>query len=155
MKRVGILLGVFVGCLVAAQSVVHVEDSAFSQEFPLLFEGVAPLQFERDFVPIPNDAIFSSWPMQISDFRLLEDWPPIPRVPRVEVSCDHSKLRVLVWKDLGGVTLTAEEVQLGDGCYRTSELANQLVFTYNLDECGTSYVVSRGVLCFRLAHTLP
>lgn len=142
MEGVGIILGVFVGFFVAAQSVAHVEDSAVSQEFSSLSEGVAPFAVKKHFAPIPIDAIFSSWPMPSAHFRLLDDWPPIPIVPRVEVSCDHSKLQVLVWKDFAGVTLTAEQVQLGDGCYRTSELPTQLVFSYRLDECGTSYVVS-------------
>lgn len=142
METVGILLGVFVGCFVAAQSMVHIEDSTFPREFPSPFEGVAPLPFQSNFVPIPNHVIFSSWPMLSSDLRMPEEWPSIPDVPRVEVSCDDSRLTVLVWKDLGGVTLTAEDVQLGDGCYRTAELPNQLVFSYNLDECGTTHVVS-------------
>lgn len=142
MERVGILFGVFVGCFAAAQSMLHTEESTFPREFPSLFEGVASFPFESNFVPIPHDAVFSSWPMQISDFLLLEDWPPFPNVPKVEVSCNDSMLTVLVWKDLGGVTLTAEEVQLGDCCYRTAELPNQLVFSYNLEECGTSPSVS-------------
>lgn len=147
MERVGILLAVLVGCSVAAEPTVQVEDSAFSREFPRLFQDIGPLPIQRDFVPV-----FSSWPVQISDFHLLEDWPPVPRVPRVEVSCDGSKLNVLVWKDLGRVPLTAEEVQLGDGCYSTAELPHHLVFTYNLDECGTSYVVSGWVFNVRLAN---
>lgn len=152
MERVGILLGVFVWCNVAAQSMAHNEDSAFSRVFPSLFEDAAPFQFKNDFVPYLHDLTFSSWPTQISEFRMLEDWPPIPRVPRVEVSCDNSRLTVLVWKDLSGVTLTADEVQLGDGCYRTAELPNQLVFSYNVDECGTSHVVSWHILT---SITLP
>lgn len=136
------LLGVFVGCFVAAQSTVHAEDSALPFDFASLFEGAQRFVLRKDFESVPHAAVFSSWPTQISDFRLLEDWPPIASVPEVEVSCDDSKLTVLVWKDLGGAILTAEEVQLGDGCYTTAELPNQLVFSYNLDECGTSHVVS-------------
>lgn len=152
MERVGILLAVFLGCFVAAQATAHTEESTFAREFPSLFEGIAPFPFENVFVPIPHDAIFSSWPTQTSDFHLLEDWPAFPNVPRVEVSCNESMLTVLVWKDLGGVMLTAEEVLLGDGCYGTTELPLQLEFSYSLNECGTSRVVSSDFL-LRLAFT--
>lgn len=144
MERIVVLLGALAGCFVAAQSTGHTEESPFSWDF--FFEGVPPFPFEKNFKPVPHDATFSSWPTVISDFRALEDWPPIGSFPKVEVSCDDSRLTVLVWKDYGGVPLTAEEVQLGDGCYRTAELPNQLVFIYNLDECGTSHVVSSQIL---------
>lgn len=142
MERVLSLLCVFVGCFVAAQSVIHIEDSTFPLEFSKFFEGVNRFPFERDFVPIPYDTIFSSWPKPTPDFHLLNKWPSILDFPRVEVSCNDSRMKVYVGKVLGGITLTEAEVQLGDGCYRTDELPNQFVFIYNLDECGTSRVVS-------------
>ncbi|KAJ4939276.1 hypothetical protein JOQ06_028732 [Pogonophryne albipinna] len=62
-------------------------------------------------------------------------------VPRVEVFCDESKLTLLVDKRFNGVVLTGEELQLGGGCYSNGELPNQFVFTYSLDECGTTPVL--------------
>lgn len=77
------------------------------------------------------------------DFHMLADLPPIMNVPKVEVFCDESKLTLLVDKMSNGVPLAAEEIQLGDGCFSNRDLPSQFVFTYGLDECGTTPVVSR------------
>ncbi|KAE8289713.1 hypothetical protein D5F01_LYC11420 [Larimichthys crocea] len=39
-------------------------------------------------------------------------------------------------------------MQLGEGCYSNSELPNQFVFTYSLDECGTVRVMQNGFATF-------
>ncbi|GLD56235.1 zona pellucida sperm-binding protein 3-like protein [Lates japonicus] len=69
-------------------------------------------------------------------------------VPRVQVFCDESRLTVLVDKKSYGVTLTGEEIQLGDGCYSNGERPNQFVFTYGVDECGTAQEMLNGLKMF-------
>ncbi|XP_059209406.1 zona pellucida protein C [Centropristis striata] len=79
---------------------------------------------------------------------MLADLPPMMIVPKVEVSCDESKLTLLVDKRANNLVLTGEEIQLGNGCYSNRELPNQFVFTYGLDECGTTPVKQNGLLMF-------
>lgn len=144
MERVVILLCcALAGRLVAAQSMVNIEDFTFPEEFPEFSPGIGPFPFEENLLDAPYDTIFSAWPTRTPDFHMLGDWPSVFPGPRVEAFCDDSRLLVLVGKDLGGgVALTGADVRLGDGCYRTSELPKQFVFAYQSDECGTSHVVS-------------
>lgn len=145
MEKTGILLCIFVGHFVAAQSAVNNWDATFPQEFPEFpefFDNLIPSPFKRNFAFTPYDTIFSSWQTRTPDFHMLGEWPSILNVPRVEVFCDESRLTVRVGKTFNGAMMTGEEMQLGDGCYRNRELPNQFVFIYSLDECGTSRVVS-------------
>ncbi|KAG8013567.1 Zona pellucida sperm-binding protein 3 [Nibea albiflora] len=107
-----------------------------------------PLPFKRHFDFPPYDTIFSSWRTRTPDFHMLADFPPIMNVPRVEVFCDEAKLTLLVDKRFNSIVLTGEEMQLGEGCYSNSELPNQFVFTYSLDECGTARVMQNGFAMF-------
>lgn len=138
MRTAGAFLCVFVGCFVAAGAVIS-EDGLFPQHLPF-FENL--LLFEEDFDFPKFDTIFSSSRTQRPDFHMLGELPSIPGVPQVEVFCDDVKLTVLVGKRAGHVVLTADELQLGDRCYRNHDLPNQHVFAYSLDECGTTRVVS-------------
>ncbi|TNN83121.1 hypothetical protein EYF80_006728 [Liparis tanakae] len=103
---------------------------------------------EDNFDFTPPDTVFSSWRSWSPDLHKLPYLPPIPIVPRVDVFCDESKLTVLVDKSANGLSLTGEEMQLGDGCYSNKELPNQFVFTYSLDECGTTPVRQNGLVMF-------
>ncbi|XP_023255671.1 zona pellucida sperm-binding protein 3-like [Seriola lalandi dorsalis] len=79
---------------------------------------------------------------------MLADLPPIMNVPRVQVFCDESRLTVLVDKRSYGVMLKVEEIQLGDGCYSNRERPNQFVFTYSVNECGTTQAIQNGLKAF-------
>lgn len=118
------------------------QDDAFPREFPGFFDYISPFPFKRNFDFTPYDTIFSSWRTRIPDFHMLSEFPPIMHVPNVEVFCDVSELTLRVDKRLNGVILSAEEIQLGDGCYSNRVLPHQFVFVYRLDECGTAHVVS-------------
>lgn len=135
-------LCIFVGQFVAVQSVIKAQDGAFAQNSPSFFENLMRFPFERNFDFTPYDTIFSSWRTRTPDFHMLAELPPVMKVPRIQVFCDESQLTVLVDKRSDGVMLTVEEMQLGDGCYSNREQPNQFVFTYSVNECGTSHVVS-------------
>lgn len=136
-------LCVLLGHFLAVQSVIKEQDATFPQTFPGFFDHAVPFPFERNFPFPPFDTIFSSWRSRRPGFHSLARLPPLMNVPRVRVSCDESSLTLLVAKKANGVTLTADEMQLGDGCRSNRELPNHFVFTYRLDECGTVRGVSR------------
>lgn len=142
MGAIELFLCVFVGHFTAVHSVMNEQDATFTQDFPGLVENLIPFPFKRNFDFTPYDTIFSSWRTRSPDFHMLGDLPPIMNIPKVEVFCDESNLTVLVGKRSNSVMLTGEEIQLGGGCYSNRELPNQFVFTYSLDECGTTRVVS-------------
>ncbi|XP_044023878.1 zona pellucida protein C [Siniperca chuatsi] len=148
MGTVELLLCVFVGHFIAAQSVINEQDAMFFQALPGFFEDIVPFPFKRNFDFTPYDTIFSSWQTRTPDFHMLAELPPIVNVPKIEVFCDESKLTLLVDKRSNGVTLTGEEIQLGDGCYSNGALPNQFVFTYSLDECGTTLGMQKGLEMF-------
>lgn len=137
-----LFLCIFAGRFIAVQSVINWQDAAFPLDFPGFFENIVPSPFKRNFDFTPFDTIFSSWQSRTPAFHMLAELPPISNIPKVEVYCDESKMTVLVDKRSSGLTLTGEDIQLGDGCYSNGELPNRYVFTYNLDECGTARVVS-------------
>ncbi|XP_032356181.1 zona pellucida protein C isoform X2 [Etheostoma spectabile] len=148
MGTMGILLCLFLGHLVAAQSFIKKQDAPNFQNVPKFFNNNGPLLFERNFDYTPFDSIFRSWGTRIPDFYMLAESPPIVIVPRVEVFCDESKLTLLVDKRSNDGMLTGEELQLGNGCSSNKELPNQFVFTYSLDECGTTPVIENGLVMF-------
>ncbi|XP_035529329.1 zona pellucida protein C [Morone saxatilis] len=148
MGTIEIVLCVFVGHFVAVQSVMSEQDARYPQHFPGFFDNIMPFPFKRHFDFPPYDTIFSSWRTQAPDFHMLAEFPPLMGLPQVEVFCDESKLTLLVDKRSSGVMLTREEIQLGNGCYSNRELPNQFVFTYGLDECGTTRVMQNGLAMF-------
>ncbi|XP_049917993.1 zona pellucida protein C [Epinephelus moara] len=156
MGTTEIFLCLLLGHLISAQSVIRKQAPPFFEDVPgyfgnfrpfpkmrpfhhiMPFDNMRPPPFERNFDFTPYDTIFSSWRTPSPDFHMLVELPPIMIIPRIEVFCDESKLTVLVDKRSNGDTLTGEELQLGDGCYSNRELPNQFVFTYSVDECGTT-----------------
>lgn len=142
MGTMELLLCFLLGCHIAAQTIIKTEEDTFFSDIPVFFHGIVPFPFDSNFDFTPPDTVFSSWRTWSPDFHKLPYLPPIPIVPRVDVFCDESELTVLVDKSAYGLTLTREEMQLGDGCYSNKELPNHFVFTYSLDECGTTPVVS-------------
>lgn len=130
---------VLAGCFAAARAVIS-EDGLFPRHRPQFFENL--FLFDENFDFPKYDTIFSSSRDQRPDFHMLGELPSIPGVPSVEVFCDGGKLTVLVGKRAGHVVLTADELQLGDGCFRNQDLPNQHVFAYSVEECGTTRVVS-------------
>ena len=143
MGLVGTFVCILVGHLVSVRSgIINRHDATLSGDFPGFLDGFEPLSFERNFDFSPYDTIFSSWQPGGPDFHMLDDLLPILNVPRVQVFCDQSQLTVLVDKRSNGAMLTAEEIHLGDGCYSNRERPNQFVFTYSVDECGTTLAVS-------------
>ncbi|XP_042356330.1 zona pellucida protein C isoform X2 [Plectropomus leopardus] len=158
MGTIEIFLCVFLGRIIAAQSVIKKQEGTFFQDVPGFFDNVItpfgpfdnmrPFTFERNFDFTPYDPIFSSWQTPSPDFHMLADFSPMVIVPRVEVFCDQSKLTVLVDKRSNDVVLTGDELQLGDGCYSNRELPNRFVFTYGLDECGTTSQMQKGLVRF-------
>lgn len=142
MGTVGIFLCIVFGCFISAQSLMNGQDARFPHRFPHFFENLIPFPFKRNFDFPPYDTIFTSWRTRGPDFHMLSQLPPVMDVPNVEVLCDESKLTVLVGKTFDSVALTGEDLQLGHGCYSNTELPHQFVFTYSLEECGTTRVVS-------------
>ncbi|AWP16743.1 zona pellucida protein C' isoform 2 [Scophthalmus maximus] len=136
MGPVGIVLCIFVGHFVSVHS------------FPGFFDPPVPFPLERNFDFPPYHSIVSSWPAGSPDFHVLAELPPFTHVPGVQVFCDESQLSVLVDKRADGAALTAEDVQLGDGCYSNGERPHQYVFTYSVDECGTSHSFQNGLMMF-------
>ncbi|KAF3701414.1 Zona pellucida sperm-binding protein 3 [Channa argus] len=124
------------------------QDVMFSQDLPEFSENLMLPPLEGNFDFTPYDIILNSWQSQTPDFNLLAESPPIVAVPRVQVFCDDSKLILLVDKSSNGVVLTKEEIQLGDSCYSNRELPNHFVFTYTLDQCGTTPVMQSGLKMF-------
>ncbi|XP_034713618.1 zona pellucida protein C isoform X2 [Etheostoma cragini] len=148
MGTMGIFLCLFLGQLVAAQSFIKKQDAPNFQSVPKFFNNIRPFPFERNFEYTQFDSIFKSWGTRSPDFHMLAELPPITIVPRVEVFCDESKLTLLVDKRSNDGMLTGEELQLGNGCNSNKELPNQFVFTYSLDECGTTPVIENGLVMF-------
>ncbi|XP_019940485.2 zona pellucida protein C [Paralichthys olivaceus] len=149
MGLVGTFVCIFVGHLVSVHSVIiNRHDATLSQDFLGFLDDREPLSFERNFDFFSYDPIFSSLQTPGPDFHMLADLPPILNVPRVQVFCDESKLTVLVDKRSSGAMLTAEEIQLGDGCYSNRERPNQFVFTYSVDKCGTTLGMQNGLVMF-------
>ncbi|XP_051248015.1 zona pellucida protein C [Dicentrarchus labrax] len=148
MGAIDIFLCVFVGHFIAVQSVVREQDTRIPQHFPGFFDNIMPFPFKRHFDFPPYDTIFSSWRTRAPDFHMLAEFPPLIGLPQVEVFCDDSKLTLLVDKRSSDIMLTGEEIQLGNGCYSNRELPNQFVFTYGLDECGTTRVMQNGLAIF-------
>nr|XP_046268476.1 zona pellucida protein C [Scatophagus argus] len=148
MGATEIFLCLFVGHFIAVQSLINEQDDIFPRDFPGFFENIVPFPFKRSYDFTPYDTIFSSWRSRVPDFHMLAELPPIPNVPKVMVFCDEYKLTLLVNKRSNGVTLTGEEIQLGDGCYSNRELPNQFAFIYSLDECGTTRVMQSGLEMF-------
>lgn len=138
-------LWIFWWHIMAVQSFLSLEDATFPQDFSGIFDDNWLFPFERNLDFPSFDAIFNSWQAWSPGFPMLTDFPPM-NVPRVQVFCDETKLTLLIDKKAFGLTLTAEELQLGNGCYSNKEQLNHLVFIYNLDQRGTIPVVSY-VLC--------
>ncbi|XP_054470138.1 zona pellucida sperm-binding protein 3-like [Anoplopoma fimbria] len=139
MGEIEIFLCLILGHYITAQSVIKNQDATFFHDVPGFIDGIVPLPFERNF----------DLPSHGPAFHMLSELPPIPFVPRVEVFCDESKITILVDKrSSNGFLLTGEEIQFGDGCYSNRELPNQFVFTYSLDECGTTPVMQNGFVRF-------
>ncbi|XP_012717571.2 zona pellucida protein C isoform X1 [Fundulus heteroclitus] len=134
--------------VIAVQSFQRPEDAMFPQDFPGPFDNnwLFPFEGNLDFPPL--DTIFSSWQKWSPDFHMLAEFPPTMNLPRVQVSCDETKLTLLVDKKAFGLTLTAEDIQLGNGCYSNKEEPSHLVFDYNLDQCGTTPVLQNGLQAF-------
>lgn len=142
MGTIKIFLCIFVGHLMTGQSAARQQDAIFPQVFPGFLENHMAFPLEANFDFTPYDTIFSSWQTRTPDFHTLAESPPIMTVPRVQVFCDESKLTLLVDKRFNGVVLSAEEIQLGNGCYSNRELSNHFIFIYSPDQCGTTHVVS-------------
>lgn len=142
MGTIKLFLCMFVGYLISGQTAARQQDAVFPQGFPGFLENHMPSPSEANFDFTPYDTIFSSWQTRTPDFHMLTESPPIVYNPRVQVFCDDSKLTLLVDKRFNGVVLTAEEIQLGDGCYSNRELPNHFIFIYSPDQCGTTRVVS-------------
>ncbi|XP_030574092.1 zona pellucida protein C [Archocentrus centrarchus] len=141
-------LCMLLGCFIVVQSVVTYPDARFSQDFVGFYENLEPFSFERNLDFTPRGTIFSSWRSWTPDFHRPAGFSPFLNVPRVQVYCDASALTVLVDKRIGGLKLTGEEMQLGNGCISNGELANRFVFTYGFDECGTTSAVANGLEVF-------
>ncbi|XP_041828006.1 zona pellucida protein C [Melanotaenia boesemani] len=141
------VLCIFLGRFIAAISLGY-EDAMFPHDFESFLENDKLFPFERNIDFLPFDNIFSSWRTWAPDFSMLAEFPPTMNVPRVQVFCDESKLTLLVDKKSSGLTLTKEEMQLGNGCYSNKELPNQFAFVYDLDQCGTTLVLQNGLQAF-------
>ncbi|KAF1375070.1 hypothetical protein PFLUV_G00235600 [Perca fluviatilis] len=131
---------------IAAQSVIKKQDAPNFQNVLRFFNNIRPFLFERNLDFTPFDTIFSSWGTVIPGIHMFSELLPIVMVPRVEVFCDESKITLLVDKRSNDFMLTGEELQLGNGCLSNKELPNQFVFTYSLDECGTTPVMQNGLV---------
>ncbi|XP_005922383.1 zona pellucida protein C [Haplochromis burtoni] len=140
MGTTQISLCVFLGCVIAVQSVLY-HNGRFTQDVVGVYENRVPFSFGRNFDFTPQGPIFSSWQSWTPDFHRLAGLSPFLNVPRVQVYCDASTLTVLVDKSVSGLKLTGEEIQLGNGCFSNGELANEFVFTYGFAECGTTPMV--------------
>ncbi|XP_047467330.1 zona pellucida protein C [Mugil cephalus] len=160
MGAIHILLCLVLAHSIVAGSAIRYLDAVVSQDFARFFEHMRPPN-ERNFDLVPFDTIFSSWGSRAPDFHLLGELPPIMTVPKVKVFCDDSKMTLLVDKRTNGLTLTGEEIQLGNGCYSNRELPDQLIFDYGFDQCGTTREVQNGLerftnsLHLNLKQTLP
>lgn len=146
MGTTQISLCVFLGCVIAVQSVLY-HNGRFTQDVVGVYENRVPFSFGRNFDFTPQSTIFSSWRSWTPDFHRLAGLSPFLNVPRVQVYCDASTLTVLVDKSVSGLKLTGEEIQLGNGCFSNGELANEFVFTYGFGECGTTPMVSIKFCC--------
>lgn len=135
------VLFVFLGHFLAAQSFGRLQDAVFPQDFGGSLDHNWLFPFDRNFDFPPFDDLFGSLRSWSPGFHMLGEIPPV-NAPRVQVFCDETKLTLVVEKKAFGLMLTEEELQLGDGCYSNKELPNQFVFVYDLDQCGTTPVVS-------------
>ncbi|KAK0153905.1 Zona pellucida sperm-binding protein 3 [Merluccius polli] len=143
-----LLLGVLLvwfgtGTLLPARSALAGQVAALSRR---LFDGF-PFPSELDFQD-PYDTLFSSWQTSRPDFHMLTELPPFMSVPHIQVLCNRSRLTLLVDKAYSGVPLNGDDLRLGDGCHVNGDLENQFVLTYDLNQCGTSRVVQRGLEIF-------
>ncbi|KAM3594429.1 uncharacterized protein V6R79_007679 [Siganus canaliculatus] len=145
-----LFLCVLVGHFINVQSVIHNWDAAFPPDFPGFFDNFEPFPFKSQFDFTPYDPLFRSWRPQDPAFHMFPELPPLGtfNVPKVEVFCDESKLTVLVDKQAYGAALTGEEVHFGDGCFSNGDLPHQFVFSYSLEECGTTHTVENGMDMF-------
>lgn len=143
MGTMELFLCLFVARFIAVQSVILEQEAVFPQDFPGFFENLIRFPFKRHFDFPPYDTIFSSWRTPTTpDFHMLGELPDIMDIPEVQVFCDESKLTVLVEKRSSSDVLAGEEMWLGAGCHSNGELPNRFVFSYSLEECGTTHVVS-------------
>lgn len=133
------LLGLLVVCF--GTGMLHPAQGQIAKLSQGIFDNVFPFPPEIDF-RFPFDTIFSSWQSSRPDFHMLAELPPLMSVPRVQVLCNRSQLKLLVDKAYGGVRLNGDDLQFGDGCNVNGDLENQFVFTYDLNQCGTSRAVS-------------
>uniref|UniRef100_A0A3P9I2E5 ZP domain-containing protein n=1 Tax=Oryzias latipes TaxID=8090 RepID=A0A3P9I2E5_ORYLA len=132
--------------IISAESHLRDDDSVVFRDFGGVLENEL-FPFDRDLELLPFNDIFGSWRSWPPSFHMDPGFPPFMTAPRVQVSCDEQKLTVVVDKKTFGLTLSAAEVQLGD-CHSNTELPDQLVFSYQLDECGTKSVLQDGVKGF-------
>ncbi|KAM4543224.1 zona pellucida protein C [Odontesthes bonariensis] len=155
------VLCIFLVHFIAVNSFMGYEDDMFPLDFGGFFETDGPFPFEPNFDFLPFDDDFSSWKTWIPDTHMFAEFPPIMDIPKVQVSCDESKLTLMVDKKAFGLMLTRENMQLGDGCYSNKELPNQFVFSYDFNQCGTTLVLHEGLQAFTnslhlsLKKTLP
>ncbi|XP_034531466.1 zona pellucida protein C [Notolabrus celidotus] len=149
METIELFLCIFFGHVIAVKSDIldKYQDVTFPEEFPAFFDSIGPFPFKRDFDFLP-DSLFSSWKTWSPEFHMLAGLPPVMTIPIAEVFCDESKLILLVNKRSNGVTLTGEELRLGNDCYSNGELPNQFIFTYSLDQCGTKQLMQNSNTVF-------
>ncbi|RVE56993.1 hypothetical protein OJAV_G00211990 [Oryzias javanicus] len=138
---------VFCHILSAESHLRYDDDSVDFRDFGGVLENEL-FPFDRDFEFLPFHDIFGSWRNWPPAFHMDPGFPPFMNAPRVQVSCDEHKLTVAVDKKTFGLALTAADVQLGDNCRSNTELPDQLVFSYQLDECGTKSVLQNGAKGF-------
>lgn len=142
MGRVWCALCTLLASFTAVQSAVTHRDAGLALDFVGFYKNLEPFSFERNLDFTPCGAVFSSRQSWTPDLHGLAGFSPFPNVPGVQVYCDAAALTVLVDKRIGGLKLTGEEMHLGSGCFSNGELANQYVFSYGFDECGTTTAVS-------------
>ncbi|XP_034051092.1 uncharacterized protein LOC117531994 [Thalassophryne amazonica] len=135
---------VILGHFIVVPALNEEQNNLFSSDFPGFWDNVLGFPIRRSF-DFSNDGVFSTWRTQVPDGSMLATLPLYVNVPTVQVSCDEFRLNVLVSKRLGAVTLREEELQLGNGCSSNKQFPNHFVFTYNLDQCGTTLVVQKGL----------
>ncbi|KAF6717921.1 Zona pellucida sperm-binding protein 3 [Oryzias melastigma] len=148
MGTLQLFLCIFFCHIISAESHLRYDDdSVVFRDFGGVLENKL-FPFDRDFELLPFNDIFGSWRNWPPAFHMDPGFPPFMNAPRVQVSCDEDKLTVVVDKKTFGLALTAADVQLGDNCRSNTELPDQLVFSYQLDECGTKSVLQNGVKGF-------
>ncbi|CAJ1073918.1 zona pellucida protein C [Xyrichtys novacula] len=149
MGTIEIVLCVFLGHVIAVQSVIinRDQDATYAEEFLVSLDSIRPFPVRTNSDFFAN-TLFNSLKSWSPEFPMLSELPPFMNIPTVEVFCDESTLTVLVNKRSNGVMLTGEELWLGNGCTSSGELPNHFVFTYLLDECGTTEMLQNGNMVF-------